>query len=44
MNVKKIILIMLSISCFILTGCSTSQEDPTNIELEVLRASLLEKS
>ncbi len=26
-----------------LTGCLSSNEDPTNIELEVLRASLLEK-
>lgn len=33
---------LLTIS-LIFAGCSTSNEDPTNIELEVLRASLLEK-
>ncbi len=34
---------ILAISIFLFTGCLSSNEDPTNIELEVLRASLLEK-
>lgn len=36
-------LIALFLVIILLTGCSSSNEDPTNIELEVLRASLLEK-
>ncbi len=39
--IRKIILTGLCI--LVLTGCNTNNEDPTNIELEVLRASLLEK-
>ncbi len=39
---KKVLISLLLILVF-LTGCLSSNEDPTNIELEVLRASLLEK-
>lgn len=38
---KKILLYLLSI--LLLTSCTSTNEDPTNIELEVLRVSLLEK-
>ncbi len=34
---------LVGIIILLLTGCNTNNEDPTNIELEVLRASLLEK-